>query len=366
MKAITFGSAMIDSIAIISDDRIERMSMRNADSSFLLLEEGRKTEAEQISQHVGGGAVNTAVAMARLGFDVATVLKVGQDDRAETVLRRLADEKISTRFVMREAGAETGAAVVVSSHERDAAIFTFRGANTTLKVDELKPDMMSADLVYISGLSNRSADCFPAIVKGAKDAGAKVATNPGIRQLTSRAQPFLEALPLVDVLSINRREADALVPQLIARFGEGGSMLELKPGAEGPELALRYLGSGGCEMSLIRFAEALLSFGIGTLLVTNGRDGGYVATKDGIHHCPVMSIDVVGTAGAGDAFASTFSAVLAKSADPVRALRSATVNSSSVVGHSDTQTGLLSTDQIEDRLDGLGRDALEIQTWPLL
>ncbi len=365
MKAITFGSAMIESIAIISDDRIERMSMRNADSSFLLLEEGRKTEAEEISQHVGGGAVNTAVAMARLGYDVATVLKVGQDDRAETVLRRLADEKISTRFVMRDATSATGAAVVVSSHERDAAIFTFRGANTTLKTTDLGPDMLSADLVYVSGLSNRSADCFPDIVTGAKKAGATVATNPGIRQLTSRTQPFLEALPKVDILSINRREADALVPQLIARFGEGGPMLTLQPGAEGPDLALRYLGSGGCEMSLIRFAEALLSFGVETLLVTNGRDGGYVATKSGIHHCPVLDVDVVGTAGAGDAFASTFSAVLTQHGDAVRALRSATINSASVVGHSDTQTGLLTADRIADQLETLGQASLPIQTWPL-
>ncbi|MEO1266007.1 MAG: carbohydrate kinase family protein, partial [Pseudomonadota bacterium] len=283
MKAVTFGSAMIDSIAIISDDRIERMSMRNADSSFLLLEEGRKTEAEEISQHVGGGAVNAGVAMARLGLDVATVIKVGQDDRAEAVLRRLADEKISTRYVMRAAGSATGAAVVVSSHERDAAIFTFRGANTLLRPDDLSDDMLSADLVYISGLSNQSADCFPAIVKGAKAAGATVATNPGIRQLTSRTQPFLEALRQVDVLSVNKREADALVPQLIARFGEGGPMLKLKPGAEGPDLALRYLGSGGCEMSLSRFASAILSFGVKTLLVTNGTDGGYAANADGLH-----------------------------------------------------------------------------------
>ena len=45
MKALTVGGAMIDTIAIIASDRIERMRMTNADNSFLLLEEGRKTEA---------------------------------------------------------------------------------------------------------------------------------------------------------------------------------------------------------------------------------------------------------------------------------------------------------------------------------
>ena len=68
MKAITIGGAMVDTIAIIESDRIERMAMLNADTSFLLLEEGRKTEALDVSTHCGGGAINTAVAMARLAY----------------------------------------------------------------------------------------------------------------------------------------------------------------------------------------------------------------------------------------------------------------------------------------------------------
>ena len=84
MKVLTIGSAMIDTIAIIGSARIERMTMLNAESSFLLLEEGRKTEAEEVSTHAGGGAVNAAVAMARLGMDVAVLAKLGSDERADT------------------------------------------------------------------------------------------------------------------------------------------------------------------------------------------------------------------------------------------------------------------------------------------
>ena len=49
MKALTVGGAMIDTIAVIANKRVERMTMRNADTSFLLLEEGRKNDAENIS-----------------------------------------------------------------------------------------------------------------------------------------------------------------------------------------------------------------------------------------------------------------------------------------------------------------------------
>ena len=68
MKCLTIGGATIDTIAIIASDRIERMSMLNADSSFLLLKEGSKTEAAEVSTHTGGGAVNSAVGMSRLGL----------------------------------------------------------------------------------------------------------------------------------------------------------------------------------------------------------------------------------------------------------------------------------------------------------
>src|ERR1700760_2500298 len=137
MKALTVGSAMVDTIAVIDSDRIERMTMLNADSSFLLLAEGRKTEALEISAHPGGGAVNAAVAMARLGLETGVLVKLGQDARAEIVLARLDEEGISTRWVMRDPRLPTGAAVLVASHDRDAAIFTFRGANTLLEPADL-------------------------------------------------------------------------------------------------------------------------------------------------------------------------------------------------------------------------------------
>ena len=92
MKVLTIGSATIDTIAIIDSAWIERMSMRNADSSFLLLEEGRKTEAEEVSTHTGGGAVNAAVAMARLAWTPRSLAKIGNVERGEMIPQRLEQE----------------------------------------------------------------------------------------------------------------------------------------------------------------------------------------------------------------------------------------------------------------------------------
>jgi ribokinase len=362
MKALTVGGAMIDTIAIIASDRIERMSMRNADSSFLLLEEGRKTEALEISTHVGGGAVNAAVAMARLGLDVAALVKLGKDARAETVLNHLMKEGVSTRWAMRDGRAPTGASVFLSSHDRNAGIFTFRGANTLLDASELRAEAFAVDLVYVSSLSNESADAFPAIVKQAKAQRALVATNPRVRQLSSRGGAFLESLAHIDILAINRSEADVLVPGLVGRFGEGGPALALKPGETPPRLAARGFTSGGLDVSFSAFFSALRQLGPRFVVVTDGRDGAYVGTSEAILYCPVLETQVAGTAGAGDAFNATFTTYIAAGRPAEEAVRAATINAASVVGHIDTQTGLLTREAIDERLDA-DKNTPSVRTW---
>lgn len=361
MKTLTVGSATIDTIAIIASDRIERMSMLNADSAFLLLKEGSKTDASEVSTHTGGGAVNTAVGMARLGLDVCALVKLGKDARAETVLARLMAEGVSTRWVVRDGGAPTGASVMVSSHDHNAAVFTFRGANTLLKPDDLRDEAFAVDLVHVASLSNESADLFPSIIGKAKAAGAFVTANPGPRQLAARGPAFEACLSNIDVLSINLSEAEVMLPSLIARFGEDGPELE-EPNL--PRLAARGLNGSGFHMTLRAFVAAVGSFGPRYLLLTDGSDGAYVGTKDELMFCPSLKVKVAGTAGAGDAFTSTFGTFIALGNKPDMALRAATVNAASVVSYVDTQTGLLPRAEIEKRIAARSAD-MPVHHWVL-
>jgi ribokinase len=362
MKALTIGGATIDTIAIIASDRIERMSMLNADSSFLLLKEGSKTEAADVSTHTGGGAVNSAVSMARLGLDVSALIKLGKDARAETVLARLMAEGISTRWAMRDSRAPTGASVMVSSHDRNAAVFTFRGANTLLEPRDIKDEAFAVDLVHVASLSNESAECFPFIIAKAKAAGALVTANPGPRQLAARGPAFERCLSNIDILSINLSEAEVMVPSLIARFGEGGPVIE---GTDLPRLAERGLNGGaGFRMTLRAFMAAVRSMGPRYLLLTDGIAGAYLGTKDELMFCPALKAQVAGTAGAGDAFTSTFATFIALGHKPEQALRAATVNAGSVVSYVDTQTGLLPRGEVEKRMTARLSE-MPVHRWPL-
>ena len=363
MKVLTVGSAMIDTIAIIASDSIERMSMRNAESSFLLLEEGRKTDALDVSTHCGGGAINAAVAMSRLGLDVATLVKLGRDARAEVILARLMEEKVSTRWVLRDDRAPTGASVLVSSHDRNAGIFTFRGANTLLEPQDLREEAFAVDLCFISNLSNKSAECFPLLVQRAKAQGALVAANPGVRQISARGSTLLESLASIDILTINRSEADVLVPGLVARFGDDGAPLP-STGEPLPRLAARGLAGGGFSMRLTAFFRALHKVGARYVLITDGSGGALLGSRDEILYCPVAPAEVAGTAGAGDAFAATFGSLMALGRPPAEALQAAALNAASVVTRIDTQSGLLRREDLATRLAAAAK-ALPVRRWSL-
>ncbi|MEO1719797.1 MAG: carbohydrate kinase family protein [Pseudomonadota bacterium] len=362
MKVLTLGGAMMDTIAIIDANRIERMTMANADASFLLLAEGQKTEASEVSRHTGGGAINAAVGLARLGADVSVIAKLGQDERAETIIQRLMSEGVSPRWLSRDGTEPTGASVMVSSHDRNAAIFTFRGANTLLTPADLKADAFAVDLVYVAGLSNKSADCFPDIVAMAKAHDAFVCANPGIRQLSRNPQASLELLKDIDLFAVNATEAGALVPALVETCGEGGALLEATDDRPLPGLAARGLFGGGFHLALAAYFRAMADLGVRYAVISDGTDGAWLGCDGHLFHCPTAPVEVAGTAGAGDAFLSTLSHELVDGRAPDDALRAATLNAASVVTFVDTQSGLLSRAQLDARVD-IGAGALQVRDW---
>jgi ribokinase len=366
MNVLTIGGAMVDTIVTIASDRIEQMKMLNAESSYLLLEEGIKTEADQISTSTGGGAINAAVTAARLGHATSTIVKLGQDEKARTILDRLTEEGVDLRWIAMDDEAPTGASVIVSSHDRNAAVFTYRGANTKLEASDIPAAAFERkDLVYVANLSNQSADCYPLIVEQAKSAGAKLAVNPGVRQLTARYDDFWASLGSIDILSINRAEAQALMPRLLQSFGEGGASLAVKSGDPLPPLAKRGLRNGGYEMSLVKFLGGLIELGVGAVVLTDGAHGAFVAKGNDLHFREAPPVVAAATTGAGDAFSATFACYVCQTGNVARALSVAVLNAASVVKFVDTQSGLLSRAALEDELESGAATAPSLYSWSI-
>ncbi|MCR9176003.1 MAG: carbohydrate kinase family protein [Alphaproteobacteria bacterium] len=344
MKAITVGSATVDVIATVPSADIERMTLQNRHTSFLLLEPGKKVDARSVVRQTGGGAVNAAVSLSRQGFQVAALVKLGSDPDAETILSRLREEGIDTGLVRHSATETTAVSVMIASHDRNAAIFTHRGANRTLEDADVPAEAFTgADLVYVTNLSNASVERFPDILARAKAAGAFVAVNPGILQLTRRTTDFFDNLRNADLFTCNFDEARALVPTLVDRMGWDRRHVQSQDQGPLPELAIE-----GFHLPLEDYFKRVHNHGPRFVAVTMGGDGAYLSdAQNGVHFEPTLKVEVVGTAGAGDAFASTLAGSLVRGLPIADAARLAARNAASVVSFIDTQTGLLRLDALE-------------------
>ncbi len=342
VSAITFGSAMVDTIAVLQSDSVEKISLSNAHSQFLLVEPGRKIEAEEITTHIGGGALNTAVCLARLGCEVMPVVKTGKDPSLDLVEAHCKKNQLNVDGMIISHNDPTGAAVMIASHEKNAAIFTQRGANTKLvKEDLVALRSVSVDLVHAAGLSGESANMLPEIASLAKKTGAFFSSNPGIRQISNKSNSVLTAAQDMALISLNAVEATALIPCLSAldRSLDWGTPKRNEPS----------LSSPGGRVPLEKFCQALASHGPKNVLVTFGGEGAWLFDGKDLHHQDVIAANVAGTAGAGDAFVATLAWGLNCGRPASHALLLAAHNASSVVSHVDTTTGLLKFEALQER-----------------
>ena len=365
-NVLTIGSAMVDIITIIADHDVERVTLQNATTSFLLVEPGRKIEAESITIHVGGGAVNVAVSMRRQGANVDVLSKLGNDINAERIRAHFEREGLSPGQLIVTEEVPTGSSVMIAAHDRDAAIYTQRGSNTCLTpADIAHCDMNQYDLVYVSPLSKASAECFPVAITAARKSGCFTVATPGIRQIMTRAPEVLSAMSELDLAVMNMREAEALAPALMTHFGECPVPVRAiaSAPADMPERLRKGMRLVDEHIPLQWVMQTLLSTGLKRVALTDGGQGAYLCDGEHIHHCPVHNVQVMGTAGAGDAYCSTLAYGLFCELEPSEAMKRAAFNAAGVVSHADTQTGLMSDDQLSAAV----RSAtdLTVTSWPL-
>ena len=88
------------------------------------------------------------------------------------------------------------------------------------------------------------------------------------------------------------------------------------------------------------------------IVITDGGKGAYAYDGQRYYFCPTFDSDVVSTLGAGDAFASTCCAAMQRTSyDVGKSLMYASVNSAGVISQFGATEGLLTFEQIEERLN---------------
>jgi len=359
-KIITLGGVIRDTF--IQCDKIETLHLHTMfkEQSFIIMEEGRKIDARLLEYHVGGGAANSAVSFARLGMKTSCFAKLGNDQEGLFIIKKLAKEGVITDSVMKTDKAATGTSFIIPSPTGNRAVLIYRGANLTLKKQEIPTDsMIQNDCVYITSLSGKTASLLLPTVRVAKEHNMIVATNPGTSQLAMGAGIFKEALSYIDILVVNSFEAQLLMASLQEMIPSVLPLPRTRTKKKLPKLLQAPLGLQTACFTVLHFLKKVLSCGPSVVVVTNGKEGVYAATKDALYFHPSMPTDVVSTLGAGDAFGSTFVAYITQKKSIENALRAGVINSASVIQRLDTQTGLLPLKTVEQKVADLDPHLLQ-------
>lgn len=358
-KVLTIGAATQD-IIIEYHDKLG-VSLVTEGAPYLAFKEGSKIDIEKLHYATGGGATNSATSFKRLGFDVASFFKVGNDPAGKCIVESLEHEGITVYAPVCKKE-QTGTSFIIPSSKRDRIIFTFRGANTTICPSDIPETLFETiKCVYITSLTDKAANILPHLTHKAQKklpgVGLKVAVNPGTSQLTKNAAPLKAALSTIDILITNSQEMKFFMESLKPRFFKS-SGIGLLP--DGPPLARSILSYEKITFTLHEYFKEVLSYGVKRVVVTDGKNGVYVATKDHLFFHPPLPVEVVNSVGAGDAFGSGLVASLLKGKTIEDAIRCAILNASSVVMHQDAKSGLLTEVELTNFLKDFNTDLLKI------
>lgn len=324
MKILTIGGATQDVFIQYENSELLYLEKDGSKKAFLTLEEGRKIEVNQLTYHSGGGATNSAVSFKRLGLEVTTFFKVGNDENGEFILQELQHEGVGTSLVMRTSDFPTGTSFIIPSATGERTVLAYRGANAHLTVNEIPFNTIEQqDHLYITSLSGASSALLVPITEHAKKHNVPVAVNPGGSQLRAGALLLQQALKNIDILIMNATEAELFMHSLVKKKN--------------------------VFFNRSAFFQEVLSRGPRIVVMTNGAQGVYAATAEGIYFHPSIPSAIVNTVGAGDAFGSTFVASIVQKKPIEKALLYGILNGTSVIAHMGAKTGLLSEHELVKR-----------------
>ncbi len=240
---------------------------------------------EELTIATGGCAVNTALALARLGIPADVVTRVGRDPNGDFVVSELARHGVSDAGVVRDPSRGTSYSFVAVLGSGERSFLHTTGANARIAAADVSDAMLEGrPLVFVAGVMVMdSLDGEPAagVLARARARGAQTMLDTVFVEGLAREEWVRRVGPAL-------RHLDYFVPSL-------------------PE-ALAISGRG----EPVAAAEFFRAEGVRRVVVKLGEAGALCLDEDGrVTHVPAFPVaEVVDATGAGDCWCAGFIAGL--------------------------------------------------------
>jgi ribokinase len=275
---------------------------------------GETVPSSDFQIHPGGKGANQAVAVARLGYPVRMIGRVGSDAFAERLRAQLAATGVDTSRVRTSPG-PSGVAVISVAPNGENAIVVTAGANaqvTPKDVDEDTPAIRQAGAVLAQ--LEIPFETVQHLAELCARLHVPLILDP------APARPLsTELLGRVSWLTPNEREIVQCVPDAT----EGS-----RDAFEIVEMLIKLVRSG--------------------VLLKMGSRGAYLATKDGIRQqIDAFRVKAVDTTAAGDAFNGAFTVGLMMGKTPLESARFAVAASALSVTRAGAQPSMATIEEVD-------------------
>lgn len=332
---VTIGSATMDVFVECDDASIVSARKKDSSMDFMSYPYGAKLEIADFDTQVGGGGVNTAVNFANLGISTSVIFKVGDDIYSKGLFDFFKDKCVNLDSIIQDKNDTTGFSIILTSFEGDRTVLAHRGANAHIKKSEINFDLIkNAKFLYIAPLNGDSNKVLDDLVKFAKENNTGVCFNAGTTGIKKGFNYLKKILALADVVVMNKEEASM------------ATGIYLRQDTKDIKYSKEIIHPDLKEM----FKKLKIS-DYQVIVITDGGKGAYAYEGNNYYYCPCFDGPVISTLGAGDAFASTFCAALSKyNLDIPKSLMAASVNSGGVVSVFGATQGLLTFDEIEEKI----------------
>ena len=300
-------------------DKEEKVEHQKDGSEWLAIPFGTKIPfANREVVEAVGNASNAAVAFARLGLKSGFVTNVGGDSYGRAMIHKLVKEGVDHRFVR------------INPDKKSNYHFVLRyKAERTILIKHEEYDYQWPHLrpkevprwMYFSSISEHAIPYHDDVADWLDEQpDVMLAFQPGTFQMEAGAARLRRIYQRSDVLILNREEAVTV--------------------------------GGGNHADVHDLINRLHALGPKIVVVTDGPNGAYASDGESCFKMPLYPDPAppVDRTGAGDAFASTFVAALAKGLSLQDALRWGPINSMSVVQKVGAQAGLLTERELHTYL----------------